>query len=58
MADIYFKKDKVKYGTGHTDVIFKYQHGNHNLDTCRERFIECDINGKAIVKKTSKKGDE
>ena len=51
MADIYFKKN--------TGVIFKFQSGNHDLANCRERFSECDVNGKALAKKpTKKKGDK
>jgi len=50
MIGIYFKKD--------TGVVFEFRNGSHDLANCRERFTECDINGKAIAKKTSKKGDE
>jgi len=51
MADVYFKKN--------TGVIFKFQSGSHDLANCRERFAECDKNGKALVKKTAKKkGDK
>ena len=50
MGDIYFKKDKKKFKIGHSDVVFKYKNGTHNLDSCRQRFIECDKNGKPIKK--------
>ena len=50
-AIVYFKKN--------TGVIFKFQSGSHDLANCRERFAECDKNGKAVVKKTAKKkGDK
>jgi len=59
MADRYFKKDKTKYSIGYTDVIFKYDPRNHDVKSLESRFIECDKNGKAIVKKVSKKkGDK
>ena len=59
MADKYFKKDKAKYSIGYTDVIFKYDPKNHDIKSLEVRFIECDKNGKNIVKKVSKKkGDK
>ena len=59
MADRYFKKDKNKYSVGYSDVIFKYDPKNHDIKSLETRFIECDKNGKNIVKKVSKKkGDK
>ena len=58
MADKYFKKDKVKYNIGYTDVIFKYDPKNHDIESLQTRFIECDKDGKEIkkvVKKETKK---
>ena len=57
MADRYFKKDKTKYSIGYSDVIFKYDPRNHDIESLQTRFIECDANGKTI-KKTTKKGDK
>ena len=61
MADRYFKKDKTKYSIGYSDVIFKYDPKNHDVESLEARFIECDKNGKTIVKatiKATKKGDK
>ena len=58
MADKYFKKDKAKYSIGYTDVIFKYDPRNHDIESLQARFVECDKNGKEIkkvVKKETKK---
>ena len=58
MADIYFKKDKNKYSIGYSDVIFKYNPNNHNLESLQERFIQCDKKGKAVAKKVPKKKED
>ena len=61
MADRYFKKDKKKYSIGYSDVIFKYDPKNHDVESLEARFVECDANGKAIkkaTKKATKKGDK
>ena len=60
MADRYFKKDKNVYSVGNTDKIIKYDRQNHDLDSFKARFIECDANGKEIKKATkkAKKGDK
>ena len=62
MSDRYFKKDKTKYSIGYTDVIFKYDPRNHDIESLKTRFEECDKNGntiKATPKKTTKKkGDK
>ena len=58
MADRYFKKDKTKYSIGYTDVIFKYDPRNHDIESLKSRFIECNKDGKEIkkaVKKETKK---
>ena len=54
MADKYFKKDKAKYSIGYTDVIFKYDPRNHDIESLQARFIECDKNGKTIKNETKK----
>ena len=61
MADRYFKKDKTKYSIGYSDVVFKYDPKNHNVESLEARFVECDANGKTIkkaTKKATKKGDK
>ena len=61
MADRYFKKDKTKYSIGYSDVIFKYDPKNHDVESLEARFIECDKSGKTIkkaTKKAAKKGDK
>ena len=61
MADKYFKKDKKKYSIGYTDVIFKYDPKNHDIESLKTRFVECDANGETIkkaTKKATKKGDK
>ena len=61
MADRYFKKDKTKYSIGYSDVVFKYDPKNHNVESLEARFVECDANGKTIkkaTKKAAKKGDK
>ena len=58
MADKYFKKDKTKYSIGYSDVVFKYDPRNHDIESLQARFVECDKNGKEIkkvVKKETKK---
>ena len=63
MSDIYFKKDKKKYSIGYSDVVFKYDPRNHDIESLDARFIRCDKNGKAVPvpkdkespKKTTKK---
>ena len=50
MADRYFKKNKDKYSVGYSDVIFKYDPKNHDVESLEVRFIECDKNGKTITK--------
>lgn len=50
MADIYFKKDNGS--------IFKFYKHSHDLDSCKTRFTECDVNGKTMAKKKSKQGDK
>ena len=57
MANRYFKKDTTKYSIGNSDVIFKYDPRNHDIESLQTRFIECDSNGKTI-KKATKKGDK
>ena len=54
MADKYFKKDKTKYSIGYTDVVFKYDPRNHDIESLQARFIECDKNGKTIKNETKK----
>ena len=61
MADRYFKKDKTKYSIGYSDVIFKYDPKNHDVESLEARFIECSKDGKEIkkvTKKVTKKGDK
>ena len=58
MANRYFKKDTTKYSIGNSDVIFKYDPRNHDIESLQTRFIECDKDGKEIkkvVKKETKK---
>ena len=55
MSDIYFKKDKKKYNIGYSDVVFKYDPRNHDIESLDARFIRCDKNGKAVPKKETKK---
>ena len=45
MADMYFKKPN--------DVIIKVT-DNHDIKSLKDRFIECDENGKEIKKVTKK----
>ena len=46
--NIYFKKDSGK--------VFKYDETRHDLDSLKERFKECDENGKEKeAKKKAKK---
>ena len=50
----------AKYFKKPNGVIIEVQ-PNHDMDSLRSRFEECDINGKAIkkvVKKTAKKGSK
>tara|TARA_R100001163_G_C5062204_1_gene199197 strand:- start:784 stop:1008 length:225 start_codon:yes stop_codon:yes gene_type:complete len=54
MSEIYFKKDKSKFQVGYSDIIFKFDKNRHNLENCRERFIECDVNGNEIKKEKPK----
>ena len=63
MAERYFKKDKTKYNIGYSDIVFKYDPKNHDIESLETRFIECDENGKTITKTkakktTKKKGDK
>ena len=60
MANRYFKKDTTKYSIGNSDVIFKYDPRNHDIESLEARFVECDANGKTIKKATkkAKKGDK
>ena len=55
MSDIYFKKDKKKYSIGYSDVVFKYDPRNHDIESLDARFIRCDKNGKTVPKKETKK---
>ena len=52
MAERYFKKDKNKFNVGYSDVIFKYDPKNHDIESLKTRFDECDKNGKTIKKET------
>ena len=54
MADKYFKKDKTKYKIGYSDVVFKYDPRNHDIESLQTRFIECDKDGKEIKKVVQK----
>ena len=54
MSDRYFKKDKTKYSIGYSDVVFKYDPKNHDIESLQARFIECDKNGKTIKNETKK----
>ena len=54
MADRYFKKDRNKFNVGYTDVVFKYDPNNHDIESLEARFTECDKNGKNVTKKTTK----
>ena len=58
--DIFFKKDKTKFSVGYSDVIFKYDKSRHKIEDLKNRFIECDVNGKEIKKaiKKAKKGNK
>ena len=52
MSERYFKKP--------TGVIIKV-HSNHDIESLKSRFEECDMNGdpvKKVAKKTTKKGDK
>ena len=48
MADRYFKKSKDKFKVGYSDTIFKYDFTRHNIQSLKDRFTECDANGKEL----------
>ena len=54
MADRYFKKSKTKFKVGYSDKIFKYNAGSHKIADLENRFEECDIDGKVIIKEKPK----
>ena len=43
---MYFKKD--------SGVVFEYDKNRHDLDSLKERFVECDKEGKAVKKEKKK----
>jgi|TARA_X000001388_G_C2137049_1_gene87211 hypothetical protein len=44
---MYFKKE--------SGIIFEYDKERHDLKSLKERFVECDKDGKEIKKKKDKK---
>ncbi len=45
--DMYFKKE--------SGIVIEYDKDRHDLKSLKDRFVECDKDGKEIKKKKSKK---
>tara|TARA_R100000995_G_scaffold52368_1_gene25389 strand:- start:2419 stop:2559 length:141 start_codon:yes stop_codon:yes gene_type:complete len=43
---MYFKKD--------SGVVFEYDENRHDLDSLKERFVECDKDGNEVKKEKKK----
>lgn len=51
----YLGKEKEMYFKKESGIIFEYDKERHDLKSLKERFVECDKDGKEIKKKKDKK---